>query len=165
MATFRPILISTVQYDSELRAKSVSQVDAIAIAQRLGADGAELRAAYWHDKERELPAARRRKDELGMIVTYATDLPLFASDPGGSLSLRQALDDAVALGSPLVRVFPGVTPGDDYRLAWDMARELVKDAAARGIVVAVENFGRPPGCRLAEIQRVLDRIDSPALGT
>jgi sugar phosphate isomerase/epimerase len=159
---FRPILISTVQYDTELQARSLSQVDVLQTAKRLGADGAELRLDYWQDKARELPVARRALDDLGIIATYATSLMLFSAD---SAQLREAVDDAVALGSPLLRVFAGLAPGDDDSHSWDAAREIVHYAASRGIVVALENFGKAPGCRIAEIKHVLDRIDSPAFGT
>jgi sugar phosphate isomerase/epimerase len=159
---FRPILISTVQYDAELQAASLSQVDVVRAAKRLGADGAELRLDYWRDKARELPMARRALDDLGLSATYATSLTLFSSD---SAQLREAVDDAVALGSPLLRVFSGTVPGDEDRQSWDAAREIVDYAGYRDIVVALENFGKAPGCRLAEVRRVLDQIPSPSLGT
>jgi sugar phosphate isomerase/epimerase len=159
----RPILISTVQYDAELTAGTVLSLDVIEVAKRLGVDGVELRDGYWRDKDREIAAARRKLDELGLIVTYATNLALFT--PADQVSLRRAVDDAVALGSSLVRVFPGSVPPDVNRAAWSAAREAVDDAAERGIVLALENFGRVPGCRLAEVAGILDRIESPALGT
>src|SRR5437660_577743 len=129
---FRPILISTVQYDAELQARSLSQVDVLQTAKRLGADGAELRLDYWQDKARELPAARRALDDLGIIATYATSLMLFTSDSG---QLREAVDAAAALGSPLLRVFSGLAPDDNDRVSWDTAREIVRYATSRGIVV------------------------------
>jgi sugar phosphate isomerase/epimerase len=165
MPAFHPILISTVQYDDELRAGRVGQVDVLRAAKHLGVDGAELRLDYWRDKAIEIPLARQLADELGLLATYATSLTLFSPDADGPALLRQAIDDAVALGSPLLRVFPGLAPSGDDRRSWDPAREVVGYAASRGIVVALENFGQAPGCRVAEIQRVLDRIELPALGT
>jgi sugar phosphate isomerase/epimerase len=165
MTTFRPILISTVQYDDELRAGRVGQVDVLWAAKRLGVDGAELRLDYWRDKTSEIPVVRRAVDELGLVATYATYLTLFGSDAEGPAALRQAIDDAVALGSPLLRVFPGLAPSDEDRQSWNAARDAVRYAASHGIVVALENFGQAPGCRVADIKRVLDRIESPALGT
>lgn len=164
MARFRPILISTVQYDAELRAGSMSQADVLRTAKRLGVDGAELRLDYWQDKERELPAARRALEDLGIIATYATGLTLFG-DIEASANLRYAVDDAVALGSSLLRVFSGLPPDDDDSQSWDAARDVVRYAGNHGVMVAIENFGTAPGCRVAEIQRVLDRIESPALRT
>ena len=73
----RPILISTVQFHDDLEARRVSSVDLIPVAQRLGADGIELRDGYWTDPEREVPEARRRLNELGLVVTYATGATLF----------------------------------------------------------------------------------------
>ena len=124
-----------------------------------------LRLDYWRDKERELSAARRAIDELGIIATYATGLTLFSADSGWVMNLRQAVDDAVALGSPLLRVFSGSAPGDDDRQAWDGARDFVRYAADRGIVVALENFGKAPGHLVIDIKCVLDRIESTTLGT
>jgi sugar phosphate isomerase/epimerase len=163
MTKLRPILISTVQYDAELTAGTLRSLDVIEVAKRRGVDGVELREGYWRDKDREIATARRRLDELNLIATYATNLALFSS--ADQIPLRRAVDDAVALGTSLVRVFPGAVPPDADRAAWSAAHEAVGYAAERGTVLALENFGRAPGCHLAEVVSVLDRIDSPSLGT
>jgi sugar phosphate isomerase/epimerase len=163
MGEFRPILISTVQYDAELNAGTVRSLDVIEVAKRLGVDGVELRDGYWRDKDREIVEARRRLGELGLIGTYATNLTLFG--PDDPVFLRRAVDDAVALDSPLLRIFSGAVPPAEDRTAWSAAREVVGDAEEQGIVLALENFGRAPGCRLVEVKAVLDQIESPALGT
>jgi sugar phosphate isomerase/epimerase len=156
--TRRPILISVVQYHDELTAGTVSSLDLVEAAARLGADGIELRESYWTDIEREVPAARRRIDELGLVVTYATGATLFPGGDSGVETVRRHVDTAVELGSPLVRVFhgPAVAPG--AAAPWAAAREEVEYGAKRGILIALENLWKGAGRTAAEVRAVLDEI-------
>jgi sugar phosphate isomerase/epimerase len=165
MASFQPVVISTVQYHDPLTAQQMTQAEVITIARELGADGVELRADYWQDKERELPAARDLVQQLGLVVTYATAATLFGPDGDEQQRRRQHVDDAAALGSPLLRVFQGAAPSADDQTGWNRAREVVRYATDRSVRLVVENFAREPGCRVAEIRATLDRFDSPFLGT
>jgi len=165
MAPFHPVVISTVQYDDPLNAGRMTQCEVVTIARDLGADGVELRADYWQDKQRELPAARDLVKQLGLVVTYATAATLFGPDGEEQLSRRQHVDDAATLGSPLLRVFQGMAPRSDDHAGWERATEVVRYAADRGVKLAVENFARTPGNRVSEIKATLDRFDSPFLGT
>lgn len=165
MASFRPILVSTVQYDEALRARQMAQADVVAVARELGADGVELRGDYWQEKGRELPAARDLARQLGLLVTYATTATLFGAGIEEQRRLWQDVDDAAMLGSPLLRVFQGPVPSADDQPGWERAREALRYAADRGVKLALENFARAPGSRVAEIKAALDRLDSPFLGT
>ena len=157
-------MISTVQYHEPLAAHEMTQAEVVSIASQLGADGVELRADYWQDKERELPAARDLVKQLGLVVTYATSAALFGPDEEEQ-QRRQHVDDGATLGSPLVRFFQGTAPSAGDTTAWSRATELAGYAADRGVRIVVENFARAPGCRVAEIKATLDRLDSPFLGT
>jgi sugar phosphate isomerase/epimerase len=97
------------------------------------------------------------------MLTYAThnSFPLF--DPAATDTLRQDIDDARALGSPLLRIFPGAVPTDDDTAGWERGKSLATYATARGITIALENYARTPGGTLAEVQRTLAGI--PALRT
>lgn len=165
MSTAAAALISTVQYHDALGAGTLSLLDVVAAARQLGAGGVEFRADYWRDKDRDITAVRRAIGERGLIATYATGATLFNADVAGEKRLRQDMDDAVALGSPMLRVFLGTAPADTAAPAWEQACQAVDYAAGRGIILALENFARAPGCRVAEIQRVLDTIEIPALRT
>jgi sugar phosphate isomerase/epimerase len=165
MASFRPILISTVQYHEPLSARQMTQAEVVTVARELGVDGVELRADYWQAQERELPAVRDLVRRLGLLVTYATTATLFGADAEAQRRLQQDIDDAAALGAALLRVFPGPAPGPDDQPGWERARAALRYAAARGVRLALENFARAPGCRVAEIKATLDRLDVPALGT
>jgi sugar phosphate isomerase/epimerase len=166
MSEFRPILLSTVQYDAELRTGQTQLGDVLRVAQRLGVDGVELRDVYWSDKSADIPTCRELAAQLGLVLTYATFARLFGDDAtNGREAVRQAIEDGVALGVGIVRVFPGPVPEDADRPAWAASERLVELAAERGIVLALENFSGSPGGRLVEIQRVLGRFTAPALGT
>ncbi len=160
MVRERPILISVVQYQEGITAGTVGIADLFDIAHRLGADGVELRPQFWKDKMRELPATRDRAVQHGLLVTYATMGRLFDTDPA---SLRQDIDDARALGSPILRVFPGPVPADDDNANWETGRAIARYAETQGIILALENFVGTPGGTLDEIQHGLAHI--PALMT
>ncbi|HEY8885183.1 MAG TPA: sugar phosphate isomerase/epimerase family protein [Chloroflexota bacterium] len=165
MAEFRPILMSTVQYDPELRSGQRPLTEILQVAKRLGVDGVELRDVYWADKSADLPTCRRLSEELGLRLAYATFARLFGAEPNGRESVRQAIEDGAALGAPIVRIFPGPVPDDADGHGWAGARELIDLATKRGIVLALENYSGTPGGRLDEIEHVLRQIDSPTLGT
>jgi sugar phosphate isomerase/epimerase len=155
-------LISMIQYHDALVAGTMTLPEVVAAARRLGAGGVEFRPDYWRDKGRDIAAVREVSAALGQRAILATFTPLFTED---EVLLRQEIDDAVALGSPLLRVFQGPAPSAADDPAWARAQRAVDYAAGRGLVLALENFMRAPGARVAEIGRVLDMIVSPALGT
>jgi len=160
----RRALISTVQFEAELRSGALRLVDLVQVAQRLGVDGVEFRDVYWTDKANEIAAVRGATSEAGLIATYATLVTLFDASENRD-QLRQAVDDAVALGSPLLRIFPGQRPAAEDQSAWRAAADAIDDAARHGVVIALENFQKAPGCHLAEVSSILDRVPSSALGT
>jgi sugar phosphate isomerase/epimerase len=166
MPELRPILLSTVQYDGELRTGQLVLAEVLHVAKRLGVDGVELRDVYWRDKTAEIPSCRQLGAELGLLLSYATFARLFGDEaPNGREAVRQAIEDGAALGVRIVRVFPGPVPEDDDRAGWAASERLVELAAERGVLLALENFSGSPGGRLEEIQRVLSRFTSPSLGT
>jgi len=164
MAGRRPVLISVMQYENELNAGTMATRDVVAVAARLGVDGVEVRPEFWRDKARELPEVRDLLAAHGLVVTNATRNTLFDAASEGA-ALREDIDDTVALGAGQLRVFPGPLPAGDDEAGWAAGRAIVGYAAARGVVLALENFSGSPGGRLAEIAAVLDRYPVPALAT
>lgn len=165
MAAKRPILISVMQYEDQLKRGDCTVFAVIETAKRLGAAGVELRRETWPNWQAELTQARAHIEALGLLVTYATHVTLFSAEPSGQEILRQDIDAAQQLASPLLRVFQGPAPAADDDASWAAAQAAVDYAAARNVVIALENYVGMPGGKLHEIQRVLDRIDHPALGT
>jgi sugar phosphate isomerase/epimerase len=163
MAGQRPVLVSAVQFQEAFDAGAMAVAEMLAAAKRHGADGFEIRPEFWREKGRELPAAREQAARDGLLLTYATHnrFPLF--DPAATDTLRQDIEDARALGSPFLRIFPGAVPADDDNAGWERGRGLAAYAAERGITIALENYARTPGGTLAEVRRTLAGI--PALRT
>jgi len=161
----RPVLVSAMQFEDELKSGERSVWELIDIAARAGADGLELRRETWPRLEAELAPAARRIADTGLHVTYATQATLFDDSAQGQRQLRQDIDAASALDAPLVRFFPGQSPQLDDVAAWTRAQQIVDYAAAQDIVIALENYARTPGGTLVEIQTALDRLTSPALRT
>lgn len=165
MRAERPILISVVQYQTALADGSMAAAGVVDKARQLGVDGVELRRELWPAYVRELPAVRQQIEAAGLTVTYGTHNTLFSPDEAAYQLLLHDIDTAQALGSPLLRVFPGATPADANDARWDQARRAVAHAAAQGIQIALENFSGSPGGTLAEIVHILERLASPALRT
>jgi sugar phosphate isomerase/epimerase len=161
----RPVYISVSQYMDRLQAGTMLVADVIEKACPLGADGVELRREPWPAYERELAATRQLIEALKLGVTFATHNLLFSPDAAAHELLLRDIGTAAALGSPLLRIFPGQTPPDGDRIGWQGAAEAVECAASRGIVIALENYVGMPGGTLAEIVHILERIQSPALKT
>lgn len=163
-AARRPILISTVQYQDELAAGVLRVPDLLDKAQRFGVDGVELRPSGQIASPDALAETRRQSIARDLLVTYATFSTLLAPDENAYERLAADIEIAHALGSPLLRVFSGTVPPNEFDPAWNNARRAVAHAAARGVVLALENAGQAPGATLAEMERVLNNIAEPALG-
>ena len=160
----RPILISAMQFEEELKSGECSVWEFIDIARQTGADGVELRRETWPRLDAELTEVARRIDDAGLLVTYATQATLF-DNAESTLQLRQDIDTAATLGAPIVRFFPGPAPLADDQAGWVRARKVVEYAAAQNTIIALENYARTPGGTLAEVQGALSRLASPALRT
>ena len=162
----REFLISAVQIDAELRSGARTVLDLAPLAQKHGARGAEYRDYYWKDKQKELPAVREQLLRLGLLAAYTTNTTLYSTDPALQAQLLRDIEDARALGSPLLRVNLGPRPAADRAAAVrEAARGAIEHAARCGIRLALENNARPPGEQLSEIQDALEAFSSPALGT
>lgn len=163
MKTKRPILMCVVQYQEELKAGTLSIADLVDKLDDLGVDGIELRRELWPHYADELATVRDRIAGADKLVTYATFSTLFSEDAAAHRLLLRDLDTAKALGSPLLRIFPGATPADRDDPKWTAAIEAVAHAHSLGIVIALENWGKLPGGRLSELTHILEHIPSPTL--
>ena len=162
----REFLISAVQIDAELRSGARSILDLAPLAQRHGARGAEYRDYYWKDKLEELPAVRDQLSRLRLQATYTTNTTLYSTDPALQAQLLRDIEDARALGSPLLRVNLGPRPDPGKEsLVREGAIRAIEHATRGGIALALENNARPPGEQLSEIREALAAFNAPALGT
>ena len=162
----RDILICGVQFDSELKSGAMSVLDLATIATKHGAQGVVYREVYWKDKAKELPEVRAQLDAMGLKRTYATFTTLFNRDPAKQKQLLQDLDDAHAIGAPLMRVFRGDPPGDipDDRPILAATRAVIDRAAAYGMRLALENHIGAFGNHMSDVKGTIDRLNSPVLG-
>ncbi len=146
-----------MQFEDALKSGTTTVFDVMDVAAATGADGVELRRELWTGWESQLAAAKERGDEKGLLITYATHATLFSND---AATLRGDIDAAAALGSPIVRFFPGQLPADDDGAGWAGGQAIADYAAEKGVVIALENYARTPGGTLAEVQTCLARIPS-----
>lgn len=162
----RDILICGVQFDAELKSGSMSVLELAPIAAKLGAQGVEYREVYWKDKAKELPAVKAQLDKLGLKRTYATFTTLFNREAAKQQQLMQDLEDANALGAPLMRVFRGDPPGEgaEETHILDATRTVIDRAATLGMRLALENHVGAWGNHMNEVKGTIQRLDSPTMG-
>jgi sugar phosphate isomerase/epimerase len=161
----RPVIISILQYQDEIAAGTLTVFDLVEKVVAFGVDGIELRREPWKNYRTEVKAVREQLEAQGKFATYATFSTLFTPDAEAQQLLLHDIDTAKTLGSPLLRVFPGTVPDDPSAPAWDLARETVEYAASQGVLLALENFGKAPGCTIQEIAQIMNAIPHPALQT
>ena len=162
----RPVLVSAMQFEDELKSGVRSVCEVIDIAARVGADGIELRRETWPQLDAELAHTRPVASLTPACWSHTPPRPPSSTTPRTvRRQLRQDIDAAAALGAPIVRFFPGQSPPPEDNAAWKRAQEIVDYAAAHDIVIALENYARTPGGTLAEVRQALTRLDSPALRT
>jgi sugar phosphate isomerase/epimerase len=92
---------------------------------------------------------------------------MYAAEAAKHRQLLQDIDDARALGSPLLRVTLGERPpkGKATTVIHYAARQAVEWAAGRRIQLSLENNAKAPGERLAGIHETLQDFDCRYLGT
>ncbi len=161
----RRVIISILQYQDEIAAGSLTVFDLISKVISFGVDGIELRREPWKNYQAEVAPVREQLGAHGKFAVYATFSTLFSPDDNGRKLLMHDIDTARALGSPLLRIFPGAAPEDRSDPAWSFAKEAVEYAASLGVVLALENFGKSPGGTVREIAHILNAIQHPALQT
>lgn len=162
MAAPRQLYVSIVQFLDEFNKGTLTISDMIRAAADYGVDGIELRREQWPNYAEELNAARALADELKLGITYATMATLFGEGDAHRQQVIHDIDTAAKLGSPLLRVFSGPIPTSDDDPAWQVAAELSDYAEAKGVVLALENFGGAPGRYVEEIARILERLPKVA---
>src|SRR3990172_11818303 len=163
--TLWPIVICGAQFEERMKNGSMSVVGLAPAAARLGAQGVEFREVYWKNKAEELPKVREQVRALGLVGTYATFTTLFNRDVAKQQQLMQDLEDAHAIGSPLMRVFQGEKPGagpEDAHM-WQAARAALERAAGYGMYLALENFIGTPGNHWREVKSTIEDLNSPVL--
>lgn len=164
-AADREIFISGVQFEDEFKSGVRTVLDVAPLAVKLGVQGVEYRDVYWKDKPRELPAVRDQIARLKLKATYTTVTPLYSREPAMRQQLLQDIEDAKTLGSPLLRVTLGESPGDgrDAAAIRTAARGAIEQASKRGIRLSLENNSKAPGHTLEEIKGGLKEFKSPFL--
>ena len=161
----RPVLISILQYQDEVKAGTLTVSEVVDKLSGFGVAGIELRREIWPNREAEQDQIRDRLKQMGMLVTYATFSTLFSPDEDARKLLYHDMDTAKDLGSPFLRIFPGADPFTATDAAWKSATDALDYAASLGIQIALENWGKLPGGRVSELAHIFQRIQSPTLKT
>jgi sugar phosphate isomerase/epimerase len=142
----------------------------------IGLDSVDLLSYYWTDQPAEMARVPEwlQRNRL-TLAAYAVGNNFVQAEAEARAAQVQAVKDGVdtaaQLGAPVLRVFGGTRPKAGSAItsiaeALDLAIEGLGTCAAyaraKGVVLGVENHGGLPGTA-AEVQRVLDAVNSPAL--
>ena len=126
---------------SMMRQKTYTPADCIRVAVELGMDGIDWVTTYGEDP-REL---KKRCDDVGLPVVEHTFFLRKADLEDLTGAAAKHLDNAVALGAPLVMIPPMPLEKElddkDNRKIWvDILRKVAPLAKERGLQLSVENF-------------------------
>ncbi|MBE3597501.1 MAG: sugar phosphate isomerase/epimerase [Limnochordaceae bacterium] len=141
-------------------------------AQGAGFGAVELLDVFWKDEPREVPEIRALVDQTGLVVAAYDATNDFAWPDAARRAeqvqrVRRAVDTAVRLAAPVVRVFSGDLKPD---VRWEDARGWVIEglrecagyARQAGVVLALENHGKLAG-RSEQLLDIVRSVNSPAL--
>jgi sugar phosphate isomerase/epimerase len=137
-------------------------------------DGVELTSYYFPATDRQYLNALKRHCFLRGQHVLATAVGSNFTQADGAKRREHVemtldwIDRSVILGAPCIRVFAGPIPegvGEEQAFAW--ALECLEECVARGeqqgVAVALENHGGVTSTA-AQVERFLDRLDSPWFG-
>jgi len=134
--------------------------------------GVELLDYFWSDRQREMPAAKRRAEELGLAISaYAIGNNCVQPDAQErrkvEAALREGVETALALGTTRVRVFsgeahPDVTPEQGLAYIVEVLAAGARYAAERGVTLVLENHGLFAG-RGEQVRAIIEQVASPGL--
>jgi sugar phosphate isomerase/epimerase len=132
--------------------QGVGVEEIVRCAEELGLEGIDWVSTYGRDA-REL---RALSDAAGLTVACHTFfLRSFPEGDGWLDEAKQGIDDAVALGAPVVMIPTGTRPEMDrseFRRRWiDALAEIMPFAREAGVILTVENF---PGAASAFVTAV-----------
>jgi sugar phosphate isomerase/epimerase len=157
---------------SEAEAGKIDAPGFVRYAASIGAEGVELLDVFWTDVNRDVPAVEQALRETGLpLSAYAIGNDLVEPDADERATqvqmIRDGVDMARRLGTPLVRVFSGSERegvSADQGLEWivEGLREGAAYAEERGITLVLENHGLFAG-RADQVRHIIETIGSPAL--
>jgi hexulose-6-phosphate isomerase len=154
--------------------ESLSVAERFKLAADLGFEGVEVPADADEATVGDMRAGAAKAGVRIHSVMYAASWksPLSSPDPEvvakGLDGLRQALQQAKALGADTVLLIPAVvTPEVRYRDAWQRSQQAIRKvlplARELGVVIAVENVGNRFLLSPLEFAQYVDAFDDPFL--
>lgn len=143
----------------------------VRLAKRIGADGVELLDAFYKDPAADRLAVKEALQETGLPCPIFSVGPNFAKDSAEERlaevgKVRAGIEEAVRLGSQVVRVFAGdVREGIEFDSArrWlvQCLAECSRIAAGEGRLLALENHGRLAG-RSDQVRGLIEDVRETA---
>lgn len=139
----------------------------------LGAEGVELLDVFWQDRDAEIEPVKAALGELAMpVCTWAVSNDFAGPDPAERAEaldiVRGGVDEAVNLGSRVVRVFSGnLSDGIPFDDAFGWIVEGLSAGAAyaarHGVSLGLENHG-PLAGRSDQVRKIIQSVGSEYLG-
>jgi len=143
--------------------------DILAIAEKYGFSGLEVREDLLNNKTVDLPQLKKLAAEKGIELIYAyVNWPVNKDSlvmQENAPTLIQRMDEAVALGSSLLKTgFGPVDNLDELTSAhFKVLEGLAEAAETRNITLCLENSDKPSGSDASTIRDVVARVNSASL--
>jgi L-ribulose-5-phosphate 3-epimerase len=161
------LIISAVTWDQYLRS-GMCQLELVPLADKYGCTGIEFRP-YWRSAIEELYEIQDFLAEYKLECTYAANDSLLAASEEATrqslLALEKSLVKAERLGAKVLRCIVAVGPFDRSLInaAWwrQAIGQLIAAAAAKSIVLAVENAPNPTTGDAALLRDIVAPFSSP----
>lgn len=163
--------VSMWSYHRDAYAGNLDPAGFVRVAKQIGADGVELLDAFYKDPAADHQAVKDALLETGLPCPIFSVGPNFAKDSESDRAaevakVRFGIEEAVRLGSNVVRVFAGdVRDGIDFDSArrWlvECLAECSRIAAGEGRMLALENHGRLAG-RSDQVRGLIDDVRTMA---
>jgi gluconolactonase len=164
----------SLSYGREFSQGKMDVFQFLSLCRQLGLEGASLHVRNLESTQPDyLKRVRRAYLDQGLSVsmfTVTTNFGLPEDRHAAEFArAREAIEAAVLLGAPLLRIFPGGTPSEAERprafaRAAAAVRRLCDEAARVGLPIGLQNHNHNELCRTgAEVIRFLKLVDHPNL--
>jgi sugar phosphate isomerase/epimerase len=163
------IALCSGSFKPEIAGGTCTVYDILTIAEKYGFSGLEVREDILNNKPADLPKLKELATEKDIELIYAyVNWPVnkdVVAMQENAMTLIQRMDEAVALGSSLLKTgFGPVDNFDELKSGhFKVLEELAEAAETRNITLCLENSDKSSGSNASTIRDIVARVNSASL--